>query len=44
MKLYYDKTKKIFMENFMKGSSLLYVTRLPGLVALGLVVVKIKCF
>ena len=29
---------------FMEGTSLLYVTTLPGLVAIGIVVVEIKCF
>ena len=30
--------------DFMKGSSLLYVTNLAGSLAIGIVVVEIKCF
>ena len=30
--------------DFMEGNSFLYETALPGLVAIGIVVVEIKCF
>ena len=30
--------------DFIEGSSSLYVTNLPGLVGIGIVVVEIKCF
>ena len=36
------KIKRTF--DFMEGSSLLYVTTLPGLMAIGIVVVEIKSF